>query len=166
MLLFVSRYINGIKRLIENFIKMYTENRYQSRRSFAIFLVVLDVLVMLFVFFMNGFSDLFKDAKTKLFLIILALFLIGAALVVDAARLKKLADKNPMNKKETDMLNAIALEKGINPVTLKSYDKDNDTEKAEGKPAPKPVPEKKKESASDLPDWSDIEDAEYSDDKK
>lgn len=143
-LFLLLRRIKNIKALFTNFIKMYTEKRYNSRFGFVIFLMV----VVAFVLFGFIFMQIFAESEKGYFSGIFFTLLVEAALFVDAYRLKGLKTKMPMSKKEMQMLDSIAFEKGLDRTTMKKYD--NIVKNEESKP------QVKKDSLDDLPSFDEV----------
>lgn len=152
-ILFIERYIKSIKTLFHNFITMYTEKRYSSRFSFVVFLMVLNVLRILFYIFMHSFAE----SETNYILRILIALFIEFLLFVDAFYLKKKKEDNKMSKKEVEMLNNLAIEKGLDMTTFKKYDKEEkqETEEKSEKEAEEEKPASQKSSIEDLPSFTD-----------
>lgn len=163
---FLIRYLiksySRLKKLAGRIEEIYKTNDKFGRHSVCVFAIFIAVLNLLLTIAGNLLTGQFSEDRVFLTVYISINIIVIAVLIFDERKLKAYKVKKGMSDKEEAFLRAIAAEKGVNPITLKKVEKnENDVEEPDSSVKPeqpeqqKPIPVQqkvppKKETISDL----------------
>lgn len=152
---YLIKYYSRLKKLAGRIGEIYRTNDKFGRHSVCAFAIAAAVLNLLLIIAGNLLTGGFFEDGNFLMIYIIINIIVIAVLIIDERKLKEYKAKKGMSDKEEAFLRAIAAEKGVNPITLKKIDNNENSAKPEQTETPKPVPvqrkaPQKKETISDF----------------